>query len=106
MFPPEILPEHEVPVYKAVQEPGEFVITFPQAYHAGFSHGFNCGEAVNFALADWFPFGAAACKRYENLNRQQILPHEQLLCKEAMLLANNRSSSGNRTEWCLIIVGF
>lgn len=101
MFPPEILSEHEVPVYKAVQEPGEFVITFPQAYHAGFSHGFNCGEAVNFALADWFPFGAAACKRYENLNRQQILSHEQLLCKEAMVLAHNRSSSGNRTEWCV-----
>ena len=39
MFPPEILSEHKVPVYKAVQEPGEFIITFPQAYHAGFSHG-------------------------------------------------------------------
>ncbi|XP_059077523.1 lysine-specific demethylase JMJ13 isoform X2 [Cryptomeria japonica] len=98
MFPPKILREHGVPVYKAVQEPGEFVITFPQAYHAGFSHGFNCGEAVNFALVDWFPFGAAACKRYENLNRVQILPHEQLLCKEAMLLANNRLCSGDGTQ--------
>lgn len=39
MFPPNILLEHEVPVYKAVQKPGEFIITFPRAYHAGFSHG-------------------------------------------------------------------
>ncbi|KAF3577003.1 hypothetical protein DY000_02028598 [Brassica cretica] len=49
-----------MPVYKAVQRPGEFIVTFPMAYHAGFSHGFNCGEAVNFAMGDWFPFGAIA----------------------------------------------
>ncbi|ONK78348.1 uncharacterized protein A4U43_C02F17600 [Asparagus officinalis] len=29
MFPPNILLEHNVLVYKAVQKPGEFVITFP-----------------------------------------------------------------------------
>lgn len=39
LFPPNILLEHNVPVYKAVQKPGEFIITFPRAYHAGFSHG-------------------------------------------------------------------
>lgn len=39
MFPPNVLLEHDVPVYKAVQKPGEFIITFPRAYHAGFSHG-------------------------------------------------------------------
>lgn len=39
LFPPNILSEHDVPVYKAVQKPGEFIVTFPRAYHAGFSHG-------------------------------------------------------------------
>lgn len=39
MFPPSVLVERGVPVYRAVQRPGEFVITFPRAYHAGFSHG-------------------------------------------------------------------
>ncbi|XP_019709321.2 lysine-specific demethylase JMJ706 [Elaeis guineensis] len=87
MFPPNILLEHNVPVYKAVQKPGEFVITFPRAYHAGFSHGFNCGEAVNFATGDWFPLGAAASQRYALLSRTPLLPHEELLCKEAMLLS-------------------
>ncbi|XP_027913571.1 lysine-specific demethylase JMJ706 isoform X1 [Vigna unguiculata] len=86
LFPPNILLEHEVPVYKAVQKPGEFIITFPRAYHAGFSHGFNCGEAVNFAIGDWFPLGAIASRRYALLNRVPLLPHEELLCKEAMLL--------------------
>ncbi|KAH8521536.1 hypothetical protein H0E87_002539, partial [Populus deltoides] len=86
LFPPNILLEHDIPVYKAVQKPGEFIITFPRAYHAGFSHGFNCGEAVNFAVADWFPLGAVASQRYALLNKVPLLPHEELLCKEAMLL--------------------
>lgn len=86
LFPPSILLEHDVPVFKAVQKPGEFIITFPRAYHAGFSHGFNCGEAVNFAVGEWFPLGAVASHRYALLNRVPLLPHEELLCKEAMLL--------------------
>ncbi|XP_020085318.1 lysine-specific demethylase JMJ706-like isoform X1 [Ananas comosus] len=91
MFPPNILLEHGVPVYKAVQKPGEFVITFPRAYHAGFSHGFNCGEAVNFAIGDWFPLGAVASDRYALLNRIPLLSHEELLCKEAMILSQKSS---------------
>uniref|UniRef100_A0A803LTV2 Lysine-specific demethylase JMJ706-like n=1 Tax=Chenopodium quinoa TaxID=63459 RepID=A0A803LTV2_CHEQI len=86
LFPPSVLLEHDVPVYRAVQKPGEFVITFPRAYHAGFSHGFNCGEAVNFAIGDWFPLGAVASRRYAFLNRVPLLPYEELLCKEAMIL--------------------
>ena len=39
MFTPKLLLEHGVPVFRAVQNPGDFVITFPRAYHAGFSHG-------------------------------------------------------------------
>lgn len=102
MFPPNILLEHHVPVYKAVQNPGEFIITFPRAYHAGFSHGFNCGEAVNFAIGDWFSLGNVASQRYALLNRMPLLPYEELLCKEAMLLFKSltdldtkKSVSGN-----------
>ncbi|XP_059667398.1 lysine-specific demethylase JMJ13-like isoform X2 [Cornus florida] len=96
MFPPNILLQHDVPVYRAVQMPGEFIITFPRSYHAGFSHGFNCGEAVNFAIGDWFSFGAAAAKRYALLERMPIVPYEELVCKEAMLLSN----SLNRADYC------
>ncbi|KAH7440547.1 hypothetical protein KP509_04G112300 [Ceratopteris richardii] len=87
MFAPKLLSEHGVPVFRAVQNPGEFVITFPRSYHAGFSHGFNCGEAVNFAMADWFPFGAAACARYAHLNRIPLLTHDELICKEAITIS-------------------
>ncbi|RDX77684.1 Lysine-specific demethylase, partial [Mucuna pruriens] len=86
MFPPNVLLQHDVAVYKAVQKPGEFVITFPRAYHAGFSHGFNCGEAVNFAIGNWFPLGAAASGRYAHLRMMPLIPYEELLCKEAMLV--------------------
>ncbi|CAN6253670.1 unnamed protein product [Urochloa humidicola] len=93
IFPPNILLHHHVPVYRAVQKPGEFVITFPRAYHSGFSHGFNCGEAVNFATGEWFPLGAVASQRYALLKRIPVLPYEELLCKETTLVANESPMS-------------
>uniref|UniRef100_A0ACD5TLP2 Uncharacterized protein n=1 Tax=Avena sativa TaxID=4498 RepID=A0ACD5TLP2_AVESA len=97
MFPPNILLDHNVPVYKAVQKPGEFVITFPRSYHSGFSHGFNCGEAVNFAIGDWFPMGSLASKRYALLNRTPFLAHEELLCRSAVLLSHKLLGSDPET---------
>jgi histone demethylase JARID1 len=53
MLPPSLLHSHQVPVYRAVQEPGTFILSFPKSYHAGFSLGFNVAEAVNFATDNW-----------------------------------------------------
>jgi len=39
MLSPERLVEEGVKVYAVDQRPNQFVITFPQAYHAGFNHG-------------------------------------------------------------------
>jgi len=50
---PSILIENNIKIHKCIQNAGEFVITFPAAYHCGFNTGFNCAEAVNFALESW-----------------------------------------------------
>lgn len=43
-----------------VQTAGEFVITYPRGYHAGFNMGINCAESVNFALDSWLELGRKA----------------------------------------------
>lgn len=39
---PKRLKDAGVDVYACNQRAGEFVITFPKAYHAGFNHGVSC----------------------------------------------------------------
>lgn len=79
MISPVQLAVKEVPVYRVVQEPGDYVVTFPRAYHAGFNCGFNVAEAVNFALEDWFPFGREASKLYRRFNRASAISVKRLL---------------------------
>ena len=73
MVAPADLEAQGVPVYTLQQRAGEFIITFPRAYHAGFSHGFNVAEAVNFASADWLPFGRNAMQCYRYVLMEGIL---------------------------------
>ncbi|KAK9817663.1 hypothetical protein WJX72_000349 [[Myrmecia] bisecta] len=83
-FAPGVLLNADVPVVRAVQHPGEFIVTWPDAFHAGFSGGFNVGEAVNFAMDDWFARGLASCERYAAWHHVPILPCEHLLCLAAL----------------------
>ena len=76
-----------VPVCRAVQAPGEFIVTFPRGYHAGFSNGFCVGEAANFATGNWFSSSAEACQRYCRLQHPIMFSQEYLLCAEARALA-------------------
>eukprot|EP00968_Pinguiococcus_pyrenoidosus_P004862 scaffold315_cov251-Pinguiococcus_pyrenoidosus.AAC.1 len=48
---PSLLIASRVPIYRLRQYAGEFVVTFPKAFHGGFSYGLNCGEAVSFGLS-------------------------------------------------------
>ncbi|EFJ09775.1 hypothetical protein SELMODRAFT_955, partial [Selaginella moellendorffii] len=80
MLNPAVLRDKGVPVCTTLQEPGNFVITFPRSYHGGFNHGFNCAEAVNFAPLDWIPFGRFSIERYRFFHKAAVLSHEELLC--------------------------
>ncbi|OVA13119.1 ARID/BRIGHT DNA-binding domain [Macleaya cordata] len=80
MLNPSVLQENGVPVYTVLQEPGNFVITFPRSYHGGFNFGLNCAEAVNFAPADWLPHGGYGAELYKLYHKAAVLSHEELLC--------------------------
>lgn len=59
---PDTLRRYGIPVFETVQEAGQFIITFPYGYHAGYNHGLNCAEAVNFATESWVKFGVCAAE--------------------------------------------
>ncbi|CAB0000156.1 unnamed protein product, partial [Nesidiocoris tenuis] len=80
---PNTLEQHEVPVFRTDQKAGEFVVTFPRAYHAGFNQGFNFAEAVNFAPADWIPIGRQCIDHYASLRHLCVFSHDELMCKLA-----------------------
>lgn len=84
---PNILVSNGVPIYKINQNVGEFVITFPRAYHAGFNQGFNFAEAVNFCPADWMKLGRSAIENYKLVKRHTVFSHDELVCKIATSLS-------------------
>ncbi|KAJ5104644.1 Zinc finger PHD-type [Penicillium alfredii] len=94
LMPPDKLRKAGVNVYAVDQRAGQFVLTFPQAYHAGFNHGFNFNEAVNFAPADWEPWGAMGVERLQAFRRHPCFSHDELL-----LTAAARDTSITTAKW-------
>ncbi|ESQ40332.1 hypothetical protein EUTSA_v10012447mg [Eutrema salsugineum] len=76
---PEMIVASDIPCCRLVQNPGEFVVTFPRSYHVGFSHGFNCGEAANFGTPQWLNVAKEAAVRRAAMNYLPMLSHQQLL---------------------------
>ncbi|XP_060263744.1 lysine-specific demethylase 5C isoform X23 [Ovis aries] len=76
-------PKCVMAVVRTNQCAGEFVITFPRAYHSGFNQGYNFAEAVNFCTADWLPAGRQCIEHYRRLRRYCVFSHEELICKMA-----------------------
>lgn len=80
---PNTLMAHGVPIYRTNQCAGEFVITFPRAYHSGFNQGFNFAEAVNFCTVDWMPLGRQCVEHYRLLHRYCVFSHDEMICNMA-----------------------
>ena len=81
MVPPGEAVRAGVRVCRLLQKPGTFVVTWPRAYHAGFSHGVNCAESSNFATPDWLPWGRASVESFRTTPgaRRPCFTHEMLL---------------------------
>ncbi|MCL7042537.1 hypothetical protein MKW94_025569 [Papaver nudicaule] len=79
LLSPEVVVASGLPCCRLVQYPGEFVVTFPRAYHVGFSHGFNCGEAANFGTPQWLKVAKEAAVRRAAMDLLPMLSHQQLL---------------------------
>lgn len=57
---PRVLEARGVAVNRIEHRPGEFMVTYPFGYHAGFNYGRNLAESVNFALEEWLETDARA----------------------------------------------
>ncbi|CAN7062008.1 unnamed protein product [Brassica rapa subsp. trilocularis] len=96
-FSPSILKDEGVPVYRAVQRAGEYVLTFPRAYHAGFNSGFNCAEAVNVATVDWLSHGQNAVELLSDENKKTSVSHDKLLLGAAYEAVRSLSGGGGES---------
>ena len=91
LMPPTRLKSFGVPVTTTWQRAGDFIVTFPRSYHAGFNEGFNHCEAVNFAPPDWLEWGARSRLHYRRIKRPSLLRFEDMLFRYA---AHCRASGG------------
>eukprot|EP00537_Pseudo-nitzschia_pungens_P014533 CAMPEP_0172398070 /NCGR_PEP_ID=MMETSP1061-20121228/34080_1 /TAXON_ID=37318 /ORGANISM="Pseudo-nitzschia pungens, Strain cf. pungens" /LENGTH=724 /DNA_ID=CAMNT_0013130431 /DNA_START=384 /DNA_END=2558 /DNA_ORIENTATION=- len=90
-FSPRLLQNAKVPICKLLQHEGEYVVTFPRAFHGGFSMGPNIGEAVNFATHDWIAHGSDANERYRSFARPAVFSHDRLTFTMAHHLEEQKS---------------
>ncbi|XP_075489903.1 putative lysine-specific demethylase JMJ16 isoform X1 [Primulina tabacum] len=101
---PSMLKSEGIPVYRCVQNPREFILIFPGAYHTEFDCGFNCSESVCFAPFDWLPHGLNTVEQYNDFCRKSSISFDRLLIGAAIeavnaqweTLAIRNDSAGNQ----------
>jgi jumonji domain-containing protein 2 len=62
---PKLLIEKNISVGRVEQNPNQFILTYPRAYHSGYNAGVNCAEAINFATQRWVKYG----KKYQEASK-------------------------------------
>jgi hypothetical protein len=107
LISPHILKKAGIRFTRAVQYPGDAMITFPAGYHFGFNTGFNVAEATNFAVPEWVPYAKLAhvCLCRPDSVRIDVPKFERLFQKyekdQGRLLQRGGGGSGKLSwkEW-------
>ena len=60
LITPDYLRNNKINFHVIFQKAGEFVVTFPRAYHEGFNLSCNFAESTNFGSKRWLQFGRQA----------------------------------------------
>ena len=81
LMSPSMLCGHELQVSRVLQNPGEFVLTMPRAFHASFSHGFNVEERAAFGTVDWLAWGARGAALHRQLRARPAVCFEEVVIK-------------------------
>ncbi len=85
MIDPLELIRSGIQIFKAHQRPRDYILTFAKvsqqiikAYHCGFSHGYNVGEAVNFVSCNSIDIIKEAIEYYiqqETVHQKRMRSH-------------------------------
>lgn len=96
LLAPHVLAASGVPLTAVIQEPGSFIVTFPNAYHTAISLGVNCSEFVAFAAPDWLRFGAMSVSKYRLYRKPCSFSHERLLVRTAAVANTHDTIVGDK----------
>ncbi|EDQ89919.1 uncharacterized protein MONBRDRAFT_1660, partial [Monosiga brevicollis MX1] len=100
---PQYLIDAGVRCFRTDQNPGEFIVTFPRAYHAGFNMGFNVAEAVNFAPAHWLATGRRCFEAYRHDGRRPTFNHWEFVLQAAQWYRDHPESlDGDAAAFLLV----
>lgn len=95
MISPQCLESKGVPVFSVLQDPGTFILTFPNAYTASIDLGFNLSESLKIAPPDWLRFGAMSVSRLRSFQQKGAFCHDLLIINAAQACRSLLDKNGS-----------
>jgi hypothetical protein len=104
--PQTLVHKYAIPISRGTQNPGEFIITFPQAYHCGFNTGCNLAEAVNVGCPDWLPHGLKSAHHYMGMRKDSIICMDLLIWNVAEAIVRGEENDDGVIRTCVEYLTF